>query len=359
MAADDGHAIGGTARRQALQDRACRLAVPAPQGIDHGDRPSAHGGNVGNIDHDPAIAGEPGFAGDEFIEEALDGEEKVTIAVRNGGAIVADRNRRRPAKAEGFHHGIDIALMAKALGLGQAAGEILDRHQRPRPISTAKPFSPIGEARIMGQIGRHQVMFPAVQGDTLQTLPMQALEQGDVLGLDMGQEPGAAPGHRTRDREADQAAAQGAQAPPGRIDRQPRATPEARPVRGECARCPPPGRARRRWAPAPPGRLHARPPRRGRRRRRSSARGRTPGGAGPGRLPAPRGRWRISPWPRRRHRAARARTAWDHSSKLARAEQAPHLPQPALISSERRPAAFSMAPSGARISRMKAGLGAG
>src|ERR1700761_1884248 len=49
----------------------------------------------------------------------------------------------------------------------------------------------------------------------------------------------------------------------------------------------------------------------------------------------------------------------DHTSYEESDEQAPHLPQPALMSLERRPASESIAPSGCRTDFMNSGVGAG
>ncbi len=82
----------------------------------------------------------------------------------------------------------------------------------------------------MGKIGPHQMMGMAVQQFLADGVPVQALEQGGVLALDMGLEAPAAPGMGGRHGQADQAAADGAQAAIGPVDRQARAAPQARSV---------------------------------------------------------------------------------------------------------------------------------
>ena len=76
---------------------AASASLGRPDRIDHGDRPPAHGGNVRDVHHDAAPSGKPRIARDELVHEAFDREQQKAVAVRDRGAIVADRRRRTRA----------------------------------------------------------------------------------------------------------------------------------------------------------------------------------------------------------------------------------------------------------------------
>jgi hypothetical protein len=94
MSAHDRHAITTRCRLQSLENLRARFRPSAPQRIDDRQRPSAHGVDVADVDHHAAIAGEPRRSADEILDEALDREQQIAVAIRDGGAIITDRHRR-------------------------------------------------------------------------------------------------------------------------------------------------------------------------------------------------------------------------------------------------------------------------
>ncbi len=127
VAADDRHAVERGGVRHAGQDRVRRRGVPAPQGVDDRERAPAHGRHVAEVDHDPAIAGEVGIGRDEAVDEALDGEEQVSIPIGNGGAVVAHRHRGMPGtQSEPRDDGIDVTLVGDAARIPDLAGQGLE-----------------------------------------------------------------------------------------------------------------------------------------------------------------------------------------------------------------------------------------
>src|SRR5207237_6228276 len=94
-----------------------------PDRIDDGDRPSAHRGNVGDVDHGAAPARKPRIAGDEFVHETFDGEQQIAVAVRYRGAVVADRDRVVTRQTERLSHRRDVALGGDTAGVAEPLGE--------------------------------------------------------------------------------------------------------------------------------------------------------------------------------------------------------------------------------------------
>ncbi len=124
VAADHRDAVERGGVGQAGQDRVCGPGLPGPEGVDDGERAPAHGGDVAQVDHDPAIAREVRIVGHEAVEEALDGQQQVPVAVGDRRAIVADRHGRVPApEPEPPHHRVDVALVADPAGLADLAGQ--------------------------------------------------------------------------------------------------------------------------------------------------------------------------------------------------------------------------------------------
>ena len=99
--------------------------VAAPQGVDHGDRASAHGRDVADIDHHPAEAGEIRIGGHEPVHEPFDGEEEVAVAIGNRGAIVAQgHGERTVAQAEPPDHRVDVAFMGEAAPVSEMSRDL-------------------------------------------------------------------------------------------------------------------------------------------------------------------------------------------------------------------------------------------
>ena len=122
MASDDRHAVESRGIAQTGQDRVGRVGVPAPDRIDHGDRTPTHGGDVAEVHHDPAVPGEIGVGGHEGLDEALDRQQQVPVAVGERRAVVADRNGVGAlAKPETGDHGVDVALVGDAASLADLA----------------------------------------------------------------------------------------------------------------------------------------------------------------------------------------------------------------------------------------------
>ena len=123
VAADDrdGERFRGGAK--AGEDRRGLFAAIRPDRIDDGDRPAAHRGDIRDVDHHPAPAGKPWVGGDEFVDEAFDGEEQVAVAIRDRRAVVADRNRRRRREAELLGDRPDVGLRGKATRVAQRLRE--------------------------------------------------------------------------------------------------------------------------------------------------------------------------------------------------------------------------------------------
>ena len=131
VAADDRNAIGRGPGLESCQDRCGQGLVGRPERVDDRDGPPAHGRDVAEIDHDAAIAGEPRVGCDEAVDEAFDCEEQEAVPVRNGGAIVPDRDglarNAEPAagrEAEGFDRSRDIAFAVEAAARADQGREI-------------------------------------------------------------------------------------------------------------------------------------------------------------------------------------------------------------------------------------------
>ena len=109
VAADDRNAVARRRLLQALEHGPGGRVVRGPERVDHRGRAAAHGRDIAEVDHHAAIAGEPGLGRHEGVDEAFDREKRVAVAVRDRGAVVADRNRRR-FEAERRDRTRDIAL---------------------------------------------------------------------------------------------------------------------------------------------------------------------------------------------------------------------------------------------------------
>ena len=92
MSADHGNPVGLRRIFQPASTGAASASPFAQIASTMAIGPSAHRGDVGDIDHGAAPAGEPWIAGDEFVHEAFDGEQQIAIAVGDSSTIVADRN---------------------------------------------------------------------------------------------------------------------------------------------------------------------------------------------------------------------------------------------------------------------------
>jgi hypothetical protein len=102
---------------QAGKDGARGGRISAPDRVHHRDRAAAHGGDVRQVHHHAAIAGELRIGGDEFGHEAFDGKQQKAIAIGDGGAIVSDLDRGIGTEIQGFQNRCDIALMGNAFGV--------------------------------------------------------------------------------------------------------------------------------------------------------------------------------------------------------------------------------------------------
>ncbi len=129
---DDGNPIGFRGCEHPLEDRGGSLGAVGPDGIDDRGRPAAHGGDVRQVDHDRAPAGEPRIGGHEFVDEAFDGKEEIAVAVRDRRAIVADRTSSRRRAGEGLRRERDVALRGEAAAFAQSA-------PRRRRIASSRP----------------------------------------------------------------------------------------------------------------------------------------------------------------------------------------------------------------------------
>ena len=140
------------ASRMPAQHRRGIAFARGPDRIDHRDRPSAHGGDVGDIDHDAAPAGEPRIAGHELVHEAFDGEQQDSR--RRPGSR---RNRRRPATAESARHASRAATAAMSLLRGDAAArpqasrQAVERDGRRAPSILRGPSSAATGSRSRGR----------------------------------------------------------------------------------------------------------------------------------------------------------------------------------------------------------------
>ena len=176
------------------------LAVAREQRVHHRERPSPHGGDVGKVDHDAAPAGEIRLAHNEGGQEALDGEQQPAVAVRDRGAIVADAHGAA-GQSQRFDDGSDVLLVQ------QADASRVARWQGP-PNSCGDPAVRAHEAErvasmreIFGKVGLHEMVRTAVQRERVERLPVQALEEFDVLCLHVREEPLAAACGRGADGE--------------------------------------------------------------------------------------------------------------------------------------------------------------
>ena len=99
-------------------------------------------------------------------------------------------------------------LCGEAAAGAQAAASrpICDRPSIMRPASQMRQEAGLRrrQRRVVGQIGLHEMMRAAVQLDLVQRLPVQALEQRRVLALHVGQEAAAAARMGGADGETDQ-----------------------------------------------------------------------------------------------------------------------------------------------------------
>lgn len=125
VAADDRHAKGAGCRPHAFQNGCGTCLAIGPDGINHSDRPATHGGDVGDVHHDAAPAGKPGVGGDELVHETFDGKKQMTVAIGQGGAIVADGNPL-PLQAESCCDRADILLGGDAAAGGELCRQCLD-----------------------------------------------------------------------------------------------------------------------------------------------------------------------------------------------------------------------------------------
>ena len=123
MAADDRNGERFCRGAKAGEDRRGLFAAFRPDRIDDRDRPAAHRGDIRDIDHRPAPAGEPWVGGDEFVDEAFDREEQIAVAVRDRRTVVADRDRRRRREAELLGDRPDVGLRGKATRVAQRLRE--------------------------------------------------------------------------------------------------------------------------------------------------------------------------------------------------------------------------------------------
>ena len=91
MAADDGDVVGAGGGLHSLPDLVGVGLSGSPEDVGDGEGSATHGGDVAEIDHDRAVAGEPRVVGDEGFQHSFGGEKKMTATdgIGNGGAVVA------------------------------------------------------------------------------------------------------------------------------------------------------------------------------------------------------------------------------------------------------------------------------
>lgn len=123
--ADDRHAEGFGGRPHTLKDWRCVDFAIRPDRIHHGDRPPTHGRDVGEVHHHPAPSGKPGIGGNELVHEPLDGQQQISVAIRDGRTIVSDGNLLT-GQAKPACDRADVLLGGNAAALAQASGDGVD-----------------------------------------------------------------------------------------------------------------------------------------------------------------------------------------------------------------------------------------
>lgn len=113
MAADDRHAVGFRRCAHASENRGRAGLSICPDGIDDRHRTSTHCGDIRYVDHDAAPSCKPRIGSDESVHEALDGKQQVFVTIRQGRAVVANRDGLR-LDAESSCDGVDIVLGSDA-----------------------------------------------------------------------------------------------------------------------------------------------------------------------------------------------------------------------------------------------------
>ena len=116
VAPDDWRSVSLGRGLHAIEDRRGGGFVLRPDRIDDGDRPAAHRSNVGDVHHHAAPAREPRIGSDEGVDESFDRKQEMPVAIGNGGAVVADWNRRsRKAEARRDDSNLSLGSQAKAV----------------------------------------------------------------------------------------------------------------------------------------------------------------------------------------------------------------------------------------------------
>ena len=127
-------------RAEPFEHRGGLVLAIRPHSVDHGERATAHRRYVGDVDHHPAPAGEPRVTGHELIHEALDGEQKVAVAVRDRRAVVAHRHGAGAIEAEARGGEADIGLGLQAVAGAERVGKRAQHHAAFRDMAW-KPVS--------------------------------------------------------------------------------------------------------------------------------------------------------------------------------------------------------------------------
>ena len=227
-----GDAVGLAPRRcrPSRIGAAAGLAV-GPDRIDDRDRPAAHRGDVGEVDHHAAPAGEPGVGGDEFVDEAFDGEQQIAVAVRNRGAIVADRNRGAARGRAVRRRAPMSALAARPRAVAQRRAS---RSKSAPSISGRLPRARRSRSPARGRADRRRGRRASSDAAGRAARPRRASPNASGGTADRsapghGRGRSGSPSHAPRtDGEPDQRRADRADAAIVAVDREPRAPPEAR-----------------------------------------------------------------------------------------------------------------------------------
>ena len=206
MAADNRHAEGGRGVPQPGQDRIARLGIAGPDGIDDGNGAPAHGGDIGDVHHDATPASEPGVLLDEGADETLDRQEKETVAIRDGPRSHRRRRSRTRRKGRGARRRRRYRLSPRTRGWRASSPRC--RRGRPTPASGGA-LQKRGEARlgvrdrrVVVEVGSHVMMRAAMQIDTVERFPMQALETAAHCGFAHGRRRRGRRGHGRSRRRA-------------------------------------------------------------------------------------------------------------------------------------------------------------
>jgi hypothetical protein len=124
MSADDRHAVRARRIVHAVPNRFGAFVTGRPNRVDDRGRAAAHRGDVAEVDHHAAVAGEPRLAVHELVEQSLDREQREAGPVRIGNrrAVVAHAARQRRV-AETAIRDRDVALVLHASRAAQTLAE--------------------------------------------------------------------------------------------------------------------------------------------------------------------------------------------------------------------------------------------